>query len=151
MPLFPKCARGSPKSVLQNWYQRSWVFNEAHTLLQPQGNELSQHNLQTLLKRIVVSKDHPQTLQKEGSSPGLKVTIIRQVYSIETHSKAKKSVHVPKMRKRVKQKMPFCRAIMTRPSQQKVFLPGSFSHFRVTFFLTTITDMIGIPGPQRAL
>lgn len=44
--------------------------------------------------------------------------------------------------------MPFCRAIMTRPSQQKVFLPGSFSHFRVTFFLTTITDMIGIPGPK---
>lgn len=37
---------------------------------------------------------------------------------------------------------------MTRPSQQKVFLPGSFSHFRVTFFLTTITDMIGIPGPN---
>lgn len=37
---------------------------------------------------------------------------------------------------------------MTRPSQQKVFLPGSFSHFRVTFFLTTITDMIGIPGPD---
>ncbi|XP_019473650.2 xaa-Pro aminopeptidase 2 [Meleagris gallopavo] len=25
--------------------------------------------------------------------------------------------------------MPFCRAIMMRPSQQKVFLPGSFSHF----------------------
>lgn len=44
--------------------------------------------------------------------------------------------------------MPFCRAIMTRPSQQKVFLPGSFSHFRVTFFLTTITDMIGGPGPK---
>lgn len=37
---------------------------------------------------------------------------------------------------------------MTRPSQQKVFLPGSFSHFRVTFFLTTITDMFGIPGPD---
>lgn len=44
--------------------------------------------------------------------------------------------------------MPFCRAIMTRPSQQKVFLPGSFSHFRVTFFLTTITDMTGDPGPN---
>lgn len=39
--------------------------------------------------------------------------------------------------------MPFCRAIMIRPSQQKVFLPGSFSHFRTTFFLATITDMAG--------
>lgn len=39
--------------------------------------------------------------------------------------------------------MPFCRAIMMRPSQQKVFLPGSFSHFRTTFFLATITDMAG--------
>lgn len=46
--------------------------------------------------------------------------------------------------------MPFCRAIMIRPSQQKVFLPGSFSHFRTTFFLATITDMAGPSlGRQR--
>lgn len=47
------------------------------------------------------------------------------------------------MRKRVRQKTPFCRAIITRPSQQKVFFPGSFSHFR-TFRVIITADMLSL-------
>lgn len=45
-----------------------------------------------------------------------------------THSNMKKRPLVSRMSPRVRGKTPLCRAVMTRPPQQKRFFPGNTSH-----------------------
>lgn len=62
------------------------------------------------------------------------VDIENTQYIIHTHSKPKNRPLVTTIRIHVKQNIPVCRAIIIRPLQQNLFLPGNTSHFRIIFF-----------------
>lgn len=66
--------------------------------------------------------------------------------SISTHSNMKKSPQVSRMSPRVRGKTPLCRAMMTRPPQQKRFFPGKTSHLLRGLLRSSLPSRVGGVG-----